>query len=341
VMTRPLSPDEVSPAQVAVLSLLSWSGTLLLTHDNIRERGRLNLLVWRLVVCGGLIAALGLFQIATRQLWVDRLSIPGLYSSPGYALSDRGGYPRPSGTSIHPIEYGVLLAMMLPLAVHVGFHHRHRRPLVRWLPAAVLACIIPLTSSRSAYLGAAVAVVVCLIGWPKVRRLQALGFAAVGFLVMTVVAPNFVNSIIRLFTGSGDDPSVTSRTDSFGLAFEMVGQHPWFGRGLGTFLPKYRIFDNQYLLLLVTIGVVGTLVFLVLAVTVIASTARLRARLRDDESRDLALCLCAATAAGFTCLLTFDAFAFPMTMGALFLVVGLAGALRRTTLAGSTGAGAA
>jgi O-antigen ligase len=98
---------------------------------------------------------------------------------------------------------------------------------------------------------------------------------------------------------------------------------------LGTFLPKYRIFDNQYLLLLVTAGIVGTVAFLGLGITGVVTMFRLRTQLRDDASRDLAISLAAAVCAGFSCLFMFDAFAFPMTMGTLFLLLGLAGAFRR------------
>jgi hypothetical protein len=56
---------------------------------------------------------------------------------------------------------------------------------------------------------------------------------------------------------------------------------------------------------------------------------RLRLRHKDESTRDLAIALIAAIATGFICLLTFDAFAFPMTMGTLFLILGLAGAARR------------
>lgn len=328
-MTRPLSPDETSPADVALLALASWAGTLLLTHDGINDRGRLDTLIWRFAVCGGLIAALGLVQIATRQLWVDQLSIPGLTGDAAYSLSTRGGYPRPAGTAIHPIEYGVILAMILPIALHVGFHHTHRGPVVRWLPALALVAIIPLTSSRSAYLGATVGLVVCMVGWSRARGLRVLALLVLGALAMVVVTPNFIASIIGLFTGARDDPSITSRTDSFAFAGDFIAQNPWFGRGLGTFLPKYRIFDNQYLLLLVSVGIVGTLAFLALGVTAAVTMFRLRVRLRDEASRDLAMSLAAATCAGFTCLFMFDAFAFPMTMGTLFLILGLAGALRR------------
>lgn len=328
-MGRPMSPDEISPADVAVLALASWSGTLLLTHDGIHTRNRLDTLVWRFAVCGGMIAALGIVQVITRQPWVDQLTIPGLASSPAYGLISRGGFPRPAGTAIHPIEYGVILAMLLPIVLHVGFHHSHRGPIVRWLPAVAVAGIIPLTSSRSAYLGALIGLIVCLIGWSRQRRLLVLGVAAGGVLAMMVVTPNLLNSIIGMFTGAAEDPSITSRTDSFSLAFEFVANHPWFGRGLGTFLPKYRIFDNQYLLLLVTAGIVGTVAFLGLGITGVVTMFRLRTQLRDDASRDLAISLAAAVCAGFSCLFMFDAFAFPMTMGTLFLLLGLAGAFRR------------
>lgn len=328
-MGRPMSSDEVSPGDVALLALASWSGTLLLTHDGVHSRDRLETLIWRFAACGGAIAALGIIQILTRQTWVDQLSIPGLASSTPYGLLSRGGFPRPAGTAIHPIEYGVILAMLLPITLHVGFYQAHRGRVVRWLPAIAVAGIIPLTSSRSAYLGAAIALVVCLIGWSRQRRLLVLATGAVGLLAMMVVTPNLLNSIIGMFSGAAEDPSITSRTDSFSLAFDFVANDPLFGRGLGTFLPKYRIFDNQYLLLLVTIGVIGTLAFLALGVTAFTTMIRLRTTLRDEASRDLAMSIAAAICAGFSCLFMFDAFAFPMTMGTLFLVLGLGGALRR------------
>ena len=166
--------------------------------------------------------------------------------------------------------------MILPIALHVGFFHTYRTWWVRWLPALALAVIVPLTSSRSAYLGAVLAVGICMMGWNRVWRLRLIALGLAGVLAMMVITPNFLDSVIGLFTGAGKDPSIASRTDSFSLAFEFIGRNPWFGRGLGTFLPKYRILDNQYLLLLVTIGIVGTLAFLALGVTSVVALLRLR-----------------------------------------------------------------
>lgn len=329
-MSNPINSDEISPADVALLALASWAGTLLIAHDGVTNRDRLNSLVWRIAVCGSVIAALGIVQVLTHTIWVDRISIPGLTASDAAGTYLRGAFLRPAGTAIHPIEYGVVVTMLLPLALHVGFHHTWRHPVGRWIPAAALAAVIPVTSSRSAYVGAIIGVLICAVGWPKARRRLVLAVGALGIVVLTFLTPTLVNSILGLFTGAGEDPSIASRTDSFALAASFISENPWFGRGLGTFLPKYRIFDNQYLGLLVTVGVVGALLFVALGVVAISLLVRVRRRAADDATRDLASALAAALAVGFVCLVMFDAFAFPMTMGTLFLLLGLAGALRRT-----------
>ncbi|MFD7022792.1 O-antigen ligase family protein [Promicromonospora sukumoe] len=329
-MSRPVVSNEVSPADVAILALLAWSGVLLLAHDGITSAARRDQLVWRLALAGGALAVLGLAQFALGELFVDRLTLPGLTLTSPYELGQRNGLFRPQGTATHPIEYGVLVTMLLPLTLHVGFEHTERRAVVRWAPAAAALVLVPATGSRSAYVGAAVALIVMLVGWRGSRRRVMLGVTAVGAVAGVVVAPNMLSSILGLFTGASEDPSVTSRTGSFELAGEFIARDPLFGRGLGTFLPTYRIFDNQYLLLLVTVGLVGTVLFLGICVATVRVLVRVRKRSAGTDARtyDLALALMAAVLVGFVSLFFFDAFAFPMTMGALFLLVGVAGSLR-------------
>ena len=328
-MARPISGDEISPADVALLALASWSGTLLLAHDGIADRSRLDTLLWRLAVGGGLIALLGIVQVLTGQIWVDQISIPGLTPTEAASTFVRGPFLRPAGTAVHPIEYGALVTMLLPIALHVGFHQTEHGRFVRWLPALALAAVVPLTSSRSAFLGAVIGLGICMIGWPRKRRLWGLGLGLAGIAVIWVLTPGRFASIIGLFSGGFEDPSIASRTGSFSLAFEFIARDPFFGRGLGTFLPKYRIFDDQYLVLLVTIGIVGTLAFIALGVVAVVTLVRLRRATRDDRTRDLSTSLAASIVVGFVCLVIFDAFAFPMTMGALFLLLGVSGALWR------------
>ena len=122
-MSGPMSPDERSPADVAILALASWSGTLLLTHDGIYERRRLNALVWRFAVCGGADRRArsdpGRHPSALGGPALDSRTLQRAGVRPGHDAAASPGRPAPS---IHPIEYGVVLAMILPLALHVGFY---------------------------------------------------------------------------------------------------------------------------------------------------------------------------------------------------------------------------
>ncbi|WP_454295828.1 O-antigen ligase family protein [Salana multivorans] len=330
-MSRPISDDERSPADVALLALVSWAGILLLAGDGIRSLSRLEALVRRAAWAGGLLGLLGVVQFTTGQVVVDLISIPGL--TPTSNMSEnflRNGLVRPWGTATHPIEYGVLLAMLLPLALHLGFTARRSNVLLRWAPTLLISAPLAVSSSRSAYLAALVGVVVCALGWSWRQRAVALVFGCAGVVGLAVVIPRLLRSVLGMFANVDSDPSIASRTDSFAVAWQFFMQHPFLGRGLGTFLPKYRIFDNEYLLLLVSTGLLGLLAFVTLGVVALAGllrTARIHAQ--AERERDLAFSLTAGVASGFVSLAFFDAFAFPMTMGTLFLLLGLGGAAVR------------
>lgn len=327
-MVRPIGADEVSPADVGLLSVLSWSGTLLIVNDGVATIDRLRTLASRVAWAGGLLGLLGLIQFVTNDVLVDRIVIPGLRTAE-FALEQRGGFVRPSGTASHPIEFGIILAMVLPFALHAAFHGTGRSPLLRWAPALVLGISIALTFSRSAYVGLAVALVVVAVGWPAKRRVNVAAGVAVLCVALFAAVPRLFGTISSLFRNVGNDPSIASRTDSYDIAWEFIAKAPLFGRGLGTFLPKFRIFDNQYLLLMVSIGLVGTLAAVLLFVAGITGALKGAKLSGNAEIRDLGFAIAASISAGAVSLATFDAFAFPMTMGTLFLVLGMAGALYR------------
>jgi O-antigen ligase len=327
---RPIEALEVSSADRGLILVASWTGLVLLTTDGLVSRHDLSRLLRFLVGCMALEAALGVVQYVTHTSYVDQVQIPGLTTQQVLSsVYDRNGLARTAGTATHPIEFGVVLTMMLPLALHFGLTDTHRSRFARWAPVVAICAALPMTMSRSAFLGLAVVLVILLPSWPAARRRTAYLAVVVGLGAVYLLLPGVLGTMLRLFTGISDDDSARSRTDSYGLAFDFVSQHPLFGRGISTFLPSYRILDNQYLGLLIEAGIVGLLALLALLVTTLVVARRLSRSLPEAEDRSLARSLMAAVAsAAFACA-TFDAFGFPQVSGMLFFLIGAVGALYR------------
>jgi O-antigen ligase len=329
-MSSPIPSDEISPADNGMLKLVGFSGILLVANDGVTSMERTRTVLRRLVIGGGVIAALGLFQYATQQLWVDRIHIPGLTAGNLEGLATRNGLARPSGTSTHPIEYGVVLSMIFPVAVTFAL----KSPTRRWIYRGILcafAFVLLLSISRSAVVCATAGLIILAMSWTIAARLRALAFVLAMTAVVYVAVPRTLGTLTRLFTGATDDPSIASRTGSYDIATEFISRSPLLGRGFGTFLPKYWILDNGYLGLLIEGGFVGLggLLILILAGALAARQARQLAV--DDFDRSLAQALLASIVAGACALAFFDTFAFPQSAGCFFLLLGVAGAARRLT----------
>jgi len=331
-MSRPINPDEVSPADVSLLALLSWAGVMLFTTDHLTGRRGIDAVVWRVAMAGGILAALGLVQFLFKVSVADVIRIPGLTEVSQGGVYYRNGLVRPNGTATHPIEYGAIMAMMLPIALHVAIYHVRRSPVLRWGAVLAIIAVVGVSGSRSAYVCTVAGVLVCFFVWPPLLRRWLVSLGVLGVGLVALVWPRMTRIIVSLFDNPEADPSITSRTDSFDFAWAFTAQHPWFGRGTGTFLPKYRIFDNQYLVQLVSVGTLGVTALVALAVVAMSQMRRVarEANLVGDlRVRDLAGSLSGAVLAGFVSMAFFDAFAFPMTMGTLFLLLGLVGAVAR------------
>ncbi len=332
---RPTNSEEMSLATLAFVTLGSWLGSLLVAHDGVLNSTRLATLVRRLALAGAMLASFGLVQFVTHEAWIDRISIPGLTAnSVGYGTQSRGSFTRPLGTAIHPIEFGVVLSMLLPLALAfaatatTGRRGKHS-PLWAWLAPLSITVAVALSNSRSTLVCAAVGILVVILRLaPRARAIAASGAALVGVAVFVTV-PGMLGTVLGMFTGIGSDSSAQSRVGSYGVALSYISHSPMFGRGFATFQPRYRIFDNQYLLSTVEIGLVGTGMILVLFITSIVVAHRVAASATDVSDGLLVQGLAGGVAAGAVSLALFDALSFPMVPGVLFLLVGLTGAARR------------
>jgi O-antigen ligase len=343
---RPLSSAEQLAADRSVLNITAWLGIMLAAIDGISTRARLDTLLRRVTLLGGLEGAFGIVQLLSKQSYLQYFDLPGL-SNTGVdpLLLARGSFLRPVGTAISPIEYGAFLAMVLPIALHYAVADAGRRSfLTRWLPVVFVACALSLSLSRSAIVGTVVALAVFLPAWPARLRRRVYATAAAFVLVASLGLHGFFGTILSLFDGIGTDSSTASRLDSFGIAWSFIMRDPVFGRGTGTFLPEYWILDNQFLGSLIEIGLVGLVCMLLLFLSGIRTAWQLRGSMSDQGGRPvvskLGPVIAASIASGAVSFAFFDAFSFPQVPSLLFLMLGCAGALRRLTLEGNSVSGA-
>lgn len=329
-MMRPIEGLEYSGAQLGMVLLAGWGGVLLVANDGIPNADRLLTLARRIVAAGGAMASLGIAQFVTGKTLVDVISIPGLSANHHmFGLTMREGFTRPSGMATHPIEYGAVITMILPLALALAVSDSGRTALRRWFPVLALVVSVPLSISRSSLLSAAIGCLVIAVSWPPATRRMAAVAAAVLALVVYILIPGMLGSLLGLFTSIGGDSSALSRTGSYPIAAEFFEKSPLFGRGFSTFLPNYRILDNQYLGLLIEVGLVGLVSLLALIVTAIVCALRARTPCSDVLSRQLAQGIAGSVAAGAASLALFDGLSFPMSAGLFFFMIGLAGAAYR------------
>lgn len=310
-------------ANMNLINIASFAGVLLVTSDGITDRERFLVLLRRISFYGGCYAALGLAQFFTGLNIVDSISIPGLSSGGTGGVDTRGGFVRPESTARHALEYAAVLSMILPIALTLAIRETKRGLISRWFPVAAIFMAAFLSVTRSALLGIIAVLVILVPTWEKKVRRMAIWAGLAGAGVLYVLVPGLSGTIIGMFSGS--DPSVDSRTDSFSAVGGYVAESPFFGRGLGTMSPEYRIFDNQYIGLLIEIGVVGLLAFLGLIGTAMLTTF-MRRRKPDPLIGALGPALCGAVLAGALLCAFFDAFHFPQSVGMLFLMLGLSGA---------------
>jgi len=342
--TRNFLPvDELDSADRTIVTIMGVAVAGLAVVDGVRGLARVELVVKCIMVATTVVAGIGILQFLLNIDLTEYLVVPGLHpvTSDGFIL-ERAAFRRPAGTTGHPIEFGVVCAVAMPLAAHYAFTARDKGLPTRrwWFCLALVSTGAMVSLSRSAMLGLALAALVLLIGWPGKRRIQAVIVGFAFLVVMRFLVPGLLGTLYGLFAEIGTDTSISGRTDDYAVAGVEIAKHPLLGRGLGTYLPnKYGPLDNQYLGTLVQNGFIG--LFVLIGVFVLGAYAALRARTmtRDPHIRDLGLTLVASLAVLALGAATFDLLAFSMATGLTFLLCGLSGALLRSVRAEQVAAG--
>jgi O-antigen ligase len=320
-----------SGADRGLIVLAGWVGVLALAADGIDRADRLRTLLRRIVILATAMAALGVIEFCTGVDLTKYILIPGLSVHQQVTdLMSREGLPRVTATASQPLEFSAVLAMSLPIAVHQARFAPPALRIRRWLQVALIAAVMPMTGSRSAFFGLAVICIVLFPTWRRGERRRAYAAGVAAPILAWLVKPSLVSSFTALFGQLGTDQSSLSRADAYSEAVPYITAHPWLGQGFQTFFPQtYFFVDNQYLTSLLETGVFGLLALIACFATGWFTARSARATAVDAEGRDLGQCLAAAVAAGAVCFASFDALSFSIAAGLFFLMLGCVGAAWR------------
>jgi O-antigen ligase len=341
---RPLTGVEVSGADRTLMAMAGFAGVTLVASDGIATVEQLDRIVRWLVNAAAGLAAAGILQFYTAIDVAGYVRIPGL--SPAvppaaeFALEERAGLRRVVATASHPIEFGVVLAIVLPIALHLALTATDEDRRSRWICFGLIAFGVPLSLARSGILGAFCGLVMLWCGWTWDRKKLALKVTAVYLVTMKLLVDGLLGTIKGMFTNMFNDPSYTGRTMDYAQVGQMFGQKPWFGHGLGTFDPTvYFFLDNQYLGTLIETGLVGLVTMSVLFLVGLFTSRSVYRMCRKAglvRLGELGRALAASMLVVITSFITFDALAFRMVAGMLFVLLGLVGAAWRVARIEST-----
>ncbi|MEV6525254.1 O-antigen ligase family protein [Longispora sp. NPDC051575] len=337
---RGLSVLESNNADRTMLAAGAMIGVALMAADGLRSRRQLGLMLRVLFWSGAFMSIVGILQFALRKDITIYIQPPGLvFQAPPVGFSNRGagGLVRVAGTVGHYIEFSTLVAaVVVPLGLH--FSRYAVRSLERQLIAVatvISACAIPLALSRTGILALFISMIVVGIAWPWKRRIT-IGLATLATTAaFSVIRPGLLGTLRALFFNSENDPSLSGRTDDYARVFPLIYERIWLGRGTGTFIPEqYFLLDNQWLLTLVSSGIIGVAGLTVLFCTGIGQGIAVWRRAARESDRHLAACLVGGLAAFMFSAFTFDALFFTTFVVTLGLLLGAVGALWRISGSG-------
>ena len=258
--------------------------------------------------------------------------------------TERFGEIRAVASSGHPIELGVLLAMVIPLALALGFGLGRRW----WIPTGVLAVGVMSSVSRTPILVLAAAALVLM--WLKpgdVKRLIPLMVPLI--IVVKIALPGSLATVKSAFFPAGGlvneqsayhreaDPLLAGgRLRQLGPMLDEASRTPLLGQGYATrqtgFYNPLRnapILDNQWLGLLLELGIVGVVGWAALFFSSVRRLGR-EARRRAGPDGWLAAGMAASIVGFGVAMFTFDGFAFIQATFVFWILISLSGCLLLT-----------
>jgi O-antigen ligase len=337
-LLRGLPTLEANRQDFTLLVTFEFLGVMLMTADGLRNWERfwnvLRVFVW----CAGFMAVVGLIQSILKIDVAQYLTLPGLHKNvdlAGFETRGTSGNVRVASTATHYIEFGTVMAMAVPFAIHFAkFAPTSRSRTAYGILALLSAAVIPMTISRTgivALFGALAVMFVSVWGWRMRYNIMVVAIVLMGGLV--VGKPGLLGTLRSMFLASSEsDNSIQGRTDDYSYVARWFAERPWLGRGPGTLIPDlYLVLDNQWLLTLVTGGLIGVAAMAALHITCISLAGIALRRSTRPADRHICAALISSQVVAILVAATFDSFSFTTFSFTLALMSGLAGAVWRFT----------
>ena len=327
---RGLTTIELNGLDRELIGWLSIAGIALVTIDGTRSPERFDVLLKRVLLCGLFVAFVANIQFFLSFDLTYHLRPPGLRPNLDLlTVEQRSVVRRVYGTSLHPIEFGVLMSVLGAVSTHYALMAKTRlERQLRWIATAVFFGSGLMSVSRSAVVSMALILLGFVVIWRPRLWFNALVAAVVGMGVMRAIAPGLLGTLRALFENLGEDQSIAGRTNDYPAVFALAEHSFWFGRGPGTFnVEEYFVLDNQWLGSLISTGLVGTFAIAALFLTAIAQAHHLARRAPTDEGRHRAHTLMWVLLVFVIASFFFDSLAYPQITAFTVVVVGVVGGL--------------
>jgi hypothetical protein len=210
---RGLTPDELISMDRRVLVFFSSVGVVLVAADGICTRERLAVLFRRIVLLGIFPAVVGFLQFAIELDLSTKIHVPGLEMGQVPWQRPRGDYVRSWGTSLHAIEFGVVMAMLMGIAVHVALFAKSKlEAQMMWILAGFFGMVSVFANSRTQLVAAVCVMVPLVVAWCANWRVRMALVAVLSLALMSVAVPGLISGLVDLFVNIGEDDSAAARS---------------------------------------------------------------------------------------------------------------------------------
>jgi hypothetical protein len=235
------------------------------------------------------------------------------------------------GPTSEPLELAALLAMVIPFAIIGALDARTRKHRILYILSATILLAGSIATERKTSVVCPVIGLLVLTAYRPRAMIRAVLISAVPlFIAVHLLAPGQIGSVLAELLPS-HATTVTTTTDRvarYDAVRPDVMSHLLLGRGFQSYDPvKYRILDNEYLGLLIGVGVIGLAIYLSIFIGLLR-IAHPTIRGPDPRRAATALPIMAALVIAMVANALFDVLSFPHVSYLFFFVAAMMLSLR-------------